>query len=90
MRAVLFKGREEMDSESLANELLRERETIARYFSETRELRARVIAYEARYSLKSDEIHQAIEEGRLQETEEVCDWIIDYEALRKRDAVRAG
>lgn len=85
-----FKDRDEMDPKSLANELLRERDTIARYVSEMKTLRARVAGYEARYGIKSDEIHQAIEDGRLRETEEVCDWIFDYDLLRERDAALAG
>ncbi|HEX5498847.1 MAG TPA: hypothetical protein VFX03_06465 [Thermomicrobiales bacterium] len=46
-------------------------------------LRQRIRAYEERYQIRSDEVHAAIDSGRLVETEEVCDWIMDYELLQR-------
>ena len=42
---------------------------------------ARVKAYEERYGMKSNEIHDAIDRGDLNETHDVCRWIIDLERL---------
>lgn len=46
-------------------------------------LRQRIRAYEDRCQIRSDEVHAAIDSGRLVETEEVCDWIMDYELLQR-------
>lgn len=48
-------------------------------------LSARVRQCEVRYDLPSSEIHRAIDAGELEETYEVCRWIMDYQLL-----VRAG
>ena len=44
-------------------------------------LRSRVLAYEEQFGIPSSDVHDAIEDGRLQETLEVCEWIIDFERL---------
>jgi hypothetical protein len=49
------------------------------------EIRLRVREYENRYGLRSDELHQAIESGRLEESHDVCRWMMDYHVL-----IRAG
>ena len=43
--------------------------------------RAFVAFCEAKYGIPSSEIHQAIDDGRLIESKEVCDWIFAYEIL---------
>ncbi len=48
-------------------------------------IRARVEQYEADYQLDSAEIHEAIRTGRLVETHQVCQWLMDYHVL-----LRAG
>jgi len=48
------------------------------------ELEARVRDREAQYGIASSEVHAAIDDGRLIETEDVCDWIMDYELLIRK------
>ena len=43
--------------------------------------RAFVAFCEAKYGIPSSEIHQAIDDGRLIESKEVCDWIFAHEIL---------
>jgi hypothetical protein len=45
------------------------------------ENRRTVERFEAKYGIPSAEIHQAIDDGRLEETFEVCQWIFEYELL---------
>ncbi len=70
-------------AQELADQLLAEREIIERYFAQVNALRSRVLAYEAQFGIPSSEVHEAIEDGRLQETLEVCKWIIDFERLTR-------
>ncbi|MND09925.1 hypothetical protein D3C83_336340 [compost metagenome] len=51
------------------------------------ELRIRVLAYEAQFGIPSSEIHEAIEDGRLVETLDVCEWIMDLYALEQATTV---
>ena len=68
-----------------AEDLLRELALLRQIADRREALRRRVAAYEARYQIRSDDVHAAIDSGRLIETEEVCDWIMDYELLRRVD-----
>ena len=43
--------------------------------------RAFVAFCEAKYGIPSSEIHEAIDDGRLIESKEVCDWIFAHELL---------
>lgn len=45
------------------------------------ETRTFVEQCEAKHGIPSEEIHQAIDDGRLEETFEVCRWIFAYERL---------
>jgi hypothetical protein len=45
------------------------------------ETRRTVARFEVKYGIPSAEIHQAIDDGRLEETFEVCQWIFEYESL---------
>jgi hypothetical protein len=65
----------------LAKQLLVEQEVIERFLESVRELEARVLAYEQQFGIPSSEVHEAIDSGRLQETLEVCNWLIDIEVL---------
>jgi hypothetical protein len=62
--------------------LLAEQAVIKSYVEELAALRSRVLAYEEQFGIPSSEVHEAIEDGRLQETLEVCDWIMDIEILQ--------
>jgi predicted transcriptional regulator len=67
----------------LADQLLAEMAVIEKYHESVRELEAQVLAYEQKYGMPTSEVHDAIEDGRLVETEEVCDWILDSEMLER-------
>jgi hypothetical protein len=69
-------------AKALADQLLAEQAVIKRYVEELAALRSRVLAYEEQFGISSSEVHEAIEDGRLQETLEVCDWIMDIEILQ--------
>jgi len=43
--------------------------------------RAFVAFCEAKYGIPSSDIHEAIDDGRLIESKEVCDWIFAHELL---------
>jgi hypothetical protein len=47
------------------------------------ETRQRVKHYEDLYGIASQNIHRAIDAGELAETLEVCQWIFDYNLLRR-------
>lgn len=70
-------------AKELADQLLAEREVIERYVEQVNALRSRVLAYEEQFGIPSSEVHEAIDDGRLQETLEVCKWIIDSERLAR-------
>jgi hypothetical protein len=46
-------------------------------------LRANIAAYEARYCISSERIHEAIEAGDLIEDTDVADWIFEYRILSR-------
>ena len=70
-------------AKALADQLLAEQAVIKGYVEELVALRSRVLAYEEQFGIPSSEVHEAIEDGRLQETLEVCDWIMDFEVLEQ-------
>ncbi len=70
-------------AKEIADQLLAEREVIERYVEQVNTLRSRVLAYEEQFGISSAEVHEAIEDGRLQETLDVCKWIIDSERLAR-------
>lgn len=68
-------------------ELERQRDpAIQRRFRE--ECRRKIAEFEQRYGIRSEEIHQAIDDGRLYESFEVNQWLhlweIEQHARRKR------
>jgi hypothetical protein len=48
-------------------------------------IRARVTEFERQYNVASQDLHAAIDAGKLEESHDVCEWLIDYELL-----LRAG
>jgi phage baseplate assembly protein W len=56
------------------------------------ERRAAIAEYERRYGIRSDEVHQAIEDGRLEETFEVNQWLhlVEVERLGRRGGCVPG
>ena len=71
----------DINPKELAEQLLAEQAVIERYLESVAELEAQVLAYEQKYGIPSSEVHEAIDAGRLDETEEVCNWLIDIEML---------
>lgn len=47
------------------------------------ELRARIEVYESKHGIPSADIHTAIDDGRLVESNEVCEWIIAHDILQR-------
>jgi hypothetical protein len=39
-------------------------------------------AFEARYEINSADLDAALADGRLRETEDICDWVVALETLR--------
>ncbi len=72
-----------METEHLAQELLRQSDVLRQYSAHIARLEARVAAAERRYNLSSDQIHAAIDAGTLEETLDVCNWILDYDLLER-------
>lgn len=52
------------------------------------ELRRQVANYEARYGRLATEAHAAIDRGELEETVDVCRWLIADDQLKRIDRVR--
>ena len=50
------------------------------------EIRESVKQYEQRYGMSSDRVHDAIDAGELVEDLEVCDWIFQYNLLKRVEA----
>ena len=48
-----------------------------------RELRRKLIQYEHRYELKSENLESELESGRIKDTAEICDWAIAYDTLKR-------
>lgn len=74
----------------LAQNILRERDVIKKHFEDVAELKQRVVRYEVKFDMPSNQIHAAIDRGDLIETDEVCDWILTYEALERSNALTSG
>lgn len=73
-------------SQALADQLLAEQDVIKRYVENMKAIHSRVLACEEKFGIPSSEIHEAIDDGRLVETLEVCEWIFDVELLERYNA----
>jgi len=71
------------NAHQVADDLLRQVAIIEEHVAYLREVASRVRSMEQRFSLSSDQIHAAIDAGALEETNDVCNWIMDYELLRQ-------
>jgi hypothetical protein len=69
------------DIEAKIEELLAQRDDPYAQERLLRETRLRVQGYEAKFGIPSERIHQAIDDGTLVETLEVCHWIMEYDLL---------
>ncbi len=72
-----------LEPEQLARELLRQSEVLKQHSARIAALEARVALAEHRYHLVSHQIHDAIDAGTLEETPDVCNWILDYDLLER-------
>lgn len=50
------------------------------------DLASRVAAYEVRHGMPSSEVGPAIDRGELEETLDVCQWLLDYDLLRRAES----
>ncbi len=48
----------------------------------TAEVRQALGAFERRYELPSGQVEQALRDGRLHETADICDWLIQIDLLK--------
>jgi len=74
-------------SKTLAERWLAENDTPEHHAEYMTELRSRVLAYEAQFGIQSSDVHDAIEDGRLQETLQVCEWLMDLYVLEQATTV---
>ena len=86
--ALVSSNRTDIDkhAEQLLENLLEQRHDIQRQEAMLAEIRESVNLYEQRYGLSSDCIHDAIDSGELVEDLDVCDWIFQYNLLRRVEA----
>lgn len=78
---MILKDRGEFTASDAAQELLRDAEALGRRARVVDDLESRVAAAEQRYQIASSDIHAAIDAGTLNESVDVCTWIMDYEIL---------
>ena len=69
--------------EQLLKELSEQIHDVERQAAMLAEIRESVKQYEQRYGMSSDCVHQAIDAGELVEDLDVCDWIFQYNLLRR-------
>ena len=72
-----------MASSDLAEALAHQRRVLQDHYEVLRALRDRITQNEARYGVVSGDVHQAIDDGRLEETHDVCKWLIDIDLLER-------
>jgi hypothetical protein len=83
--AVLRGARQELNIAQVADELLRLRHDEAHQQRQRDRLRTEVESYERRYGLSSQEAEDAIADGRLRETFDVCRWMMAHDVLRRAE-----
>ncbi len=86
---MVVANRELPTSKQLADQLLTERSAIANFIVVVERLQSKIHDYETRYEIDSADVPAAIEDGRLTESSEVCDWLLDFELLQRAKAVGA-
>ena len=90
---MILKGQDRTDrlsADEMAREILSQQAVLHEYAVHLRSLQSRITAFEKKYSLPSDRIHEAIENGELRETNEVCEWIMTVELLERNQAIISG
>ena len=84
--ATANESNQQKSAGELADRLLSERLAIANFVSLVEELEANVQEREKQYGMPSSELSKAIEDGRITETNDVCNWLMDYELLTRATA----
>ena len=84
--ALVTSNKIDREIEQRLKELLEQRNDIQRQETMLAEIRESVKQYEVRYGMSSDCIHDAIDAGELVEDLDVCDWILQYNLLRRVEA----
>lgn len=80
---MILKDREPMTPNAMASDLIRQMDVLREHKRSVIALELRIAGLEQRYAISTSQVHAAIEAGTLQETIEVCDWIIDSEILER-------
>lgn len=83
MATTTRKGMTPEEIKAQVKELHRDQAVLERHYRRLAEIKANIAECEAKYGITSDQIHEAIENGELKETLEVCRWIMDYERLKR-------
>ena len=90
---MILKGHERKDqlsADEMAREILSQQAVLRENADHLRSLQFQVTAFEKKYSLPSERIHEAIENGKLRETDKVCEWIMTVELLERARAIIDG
>lgn len=66
-----------------ARALIEQQSTLTNARIHRQELQDRIREFEVRYRLRSEDVPAAIGRGELDETLEVCDWMIDFDLLQR-------
>lgn len=77
------------EPDRLARDLLREQALLIERHQRISALQTRIAEYERRFGIASSHVHDAIDEGTLAESADVCDWLMDYEMLQRVMSVAA-
>lgn len=56
---------------------------ISEYLQTVAQLTARIALGEQQFGIAAAEAHRAIDDGRLEETTEVCSWLIDIDRFER-------
>lgn len=70
-------------AQQLTEEILRQYDDPGAQVQALAEIRARVEQYELTYGVSSTNVRQAVNDGRLAETHDICCWLMDYDALAR-------
>lgn len=65
--------------------LIEQQATLTNARIHRQELEDRIHELEVRYRFRSEDVPAAIGRGELEETLEVCDWMIDFDLLQRLD-----
>lgn len=87
---MVFSPSESHDGQRLAAQLLGQLQVVDEYTEYLRLVVDRVQAMEHQHGIASADIHAAIEAGEIRETLDVCNWIMDYEILKRLWGAAAG